>query len=246
MRPRLELRSRRNALLFGCLSRPTDITDRLGQRIERQIASDAGSTWHARNPYAFHERRAFARHTRQHLVESLRDLGHRRTLGRLFAQHLIDQVVQILRRSLRTVTQSRRGLEHVLTHQRCRRIGMKRQPSGDHLEHHRPERVDIDLRVQILASFALLRRHIQRCSQDHADRRLAHRPVEKLGNAEVEQLHPLPQRRNTIRHHKDVFRLQVAMDDVFGVDDAEGGGDLTGQLDHHVQAESFAFVLGTL
>ncbi len=142
--------------------------------------------------------------------------------------------------------QSRGLLKHVLAHQGGCRVRLERESSCHHFVHHGPERVDVDLGIQIFASLTLLRRHIQRHSQDHPDRGFAHRTIEEFGDPEVEQLHPLSERGDAVGHHKNVLRFQVSVNDVLFVDQAERGRGLSADFDDHLESERGSFVLRLL
>jgi hypothetical protein len=101
----------------------------------------------------------------------------------------------------------------------------ERGPTGDHLVHHHAERVEVAAWVG-LGTLGLLRREVRGRTHHRAglgEVRLR-RCVEGAGDAEVGDLH------RAGRADEDVRRLDVAVDETSGVGEAEGGGDLAGDL----------------
>ncbi len=114
----------------------------------------------------------------------------------------------------------------------------KRRASGQHLVEHAPECPHVGAHVHVLA-LHLLGTHVARGAEDDArrgdrvGRAVARRGgPRRLGEAEVDQLHP------SVGRQHDVRRLQVAMDDPLAMCLLEPGDDLRRDADCLVDGEA--------
>ena len=111
-------------------------------------------------------------------------------------------------------------------------VAAHRRLAGDHLVHHRAERVEIGAGVGLLRA-RLLRRNVEQRSHDGAGRAVLERRLRlgELGQAEVEHLHV------AVGPQHDVFRLDVAVDDAGVVRGGERAGDADGDVEHFAGIE---------
>src|SRR5262249_1459507 len=110
------------------------------------------------------------------------------------------------------------------------RIAAKGAPSGEHFVKDHPEREDVRAVIRLLSAH-LLRRHVTDCP--HYDARIGDPFLRgrvlvyaavllrvEFGKTEIQDLHP------PIVRDEQVLRLQVTMDDAFGVSGGQPLGDL--------------------
>ena len=80
----------------------------------------------------------------------------------------------------------------------------RRRITGDHLVHDRTHRIDVSPRADVAVRIKLLDRGVRRRADERG--RSFGRPAELHGSAEVDE------RRRTVRTHKNILRLYVAME----------------------------------
>ena len=157
-----------------------------------------------------------------------RRVAHRRVLR----QQLGDDRLERPRHVGDELVERRRVVVHLPVGDAHRVVAGERRTPGDHLVHHDAERVEVAARVG-LGALGLLRREVRRRAHHRAglgEVRLGRR-VEGPGDAEVGDLH------RAVRADEDVRRLDVAVDEPGGVGEAEGGGDLAGDLGRLLRRE---------
>ena len=121
---------------------------------------------------------------------------------------------------------------HDLIGDRGQRATGEGRSAGQHLVHDRGERELIRRGIELVdLPLRLLRRHVLRRPQHrcHAGDLLGNRG--DLRDAEIENLHPLGLAADG-RHHEDVLRVHVAMDDAFQMRGGQRRAQLIGDVDH--------------
>ena len=160
-----------------------------------------------------------------------------KTLIRIFLETAINNAQQTGRRSWRQLRNGSRFLVQDRGHGFRGRGLVKRLLSGDELIQDGAEREDVGAMVNIFRAH-LLGRHVTDSSHHRASlgalgkRRFRTRSVfalANLGKAEVQNLHP------PLIGEKQVFRLQIAMDDPFFMRRRQAVRDLNGIVDRLAQ-----------
>ena len=101
-------------------------------------------------------------------------------------------------------------------------LGYERRLASQHLVDDDAERIDVAAMVDLFCAQALLGRHVDWRAHQGAGaslERIAGQRVQ-LGDAEVEDLHPLARGIGFFRDDKQVVGLEVAMNDALGVGSA--------------------------
>ncbi len=170
-------------------------------------------------------------------VEAIHHLARAGPQPRILLQRFDDQLID----GARQIGVERGGRLRRFPHQRVERRnlrrGHERVTAGHQLVQQDSEREDVRLRRNGLAS-SLFGRHVANRSEDQA--RLGHRAGQCRGNgcvvqpgeAEIEQLDV------AVGTHHHVVRLDVAMNDLGGVRDGEGFGNLPGNGDRPTERQT--------
>ncbi len=160
-------------------------------------------------------------------------------VGRRLCERAQNDAVDVDGQLGRARAWQRRSLCHVLRHEAHEFCGEKRRTSRQHFVEHAAERVHVAAAVhgEVLDLFG---RHVP-WRPDHRVR-VRQRPVDgieigpQLGDAKVEDL---DERTRGRRFEKDVLGFEVAVHDAGVVRGFERRGDLPGQPDGLLRAESF-------